>query len=98
MNIHKKEDGDSLTLALEGRLDTATSPQLDELLQKELDGVTGLTFDFSSLEYLSSAGLRVLLAAHKRMKGKGTMLVTNVNSTVMEIFEITGFSDILTIR
>ncbi|MBQ9031311.1 MAG: STAS domain-containing protein [Parasporobacterium sp.] len=87
-----------LTLALEGRLDTTTAPELEDELKTSLDGVTSLTFDFEKLEYISSAGLRVLLAAQKTMNQQGEMKVTHVNETIMEIFEVTGFTDILTIH
>ena len=98
MEIKKTADGSALTLAIEGRLDTTTAPALDAELQESLGGVTALTMDFSSLEYISSAGLRVLLAAQKTMNKQGSMVVKNVNETVMEIFEVTGFSDVLTIE
>ena len=98
MTIEKKLDGSALTIALEGRLDTTTSPELEDELKKSLDGVTALTFDFSKLNYISSAGLRILLAAHKAMLDKGTLKVTHVNVIVMEVLEVTGFSDILTIE
>ena len=98
MEILKKRDGDTLKIALEGRLDTSTAPSLEEALKKELSGVADLEFDFEKLEYISSAGLRVLLSAHKAMSKKGSMKVTNVREEVMEVFELTGFSDILTIE
>ena len=98
MTIDKAKNGTRLTIALKGRLDTTTSPDLEAELKASLDSVTKLTMDFSELEYISSAGLRVLLAAHKAMSGKGGMKVTHVNEIVGEIFEVTGFSDILTIE
>lgn len=98
MNIVKNLEGTTLTLAPEGRLDTTTSPQLETLLNAELDGITSLIFDFAKLDYLSSAGLRVLLTAQKRMNQQGTMKLCNVNATVKEVFEITGFTDFLTIE
>ena len=99
MNITKTSREESLTLALQGRLDTTTSPQLDEALDVSLDGVQDLTLDFSELTYISSAGLRVLLRAQKKMNArKGTMRLTGVNETIREIFEVTGFSEILTIE
>lgn len=98
MNITADKNGSSLTLALDGRLDTTTAPELDKILKTSLDGVTDLTMDLERLEYLSSAGLRVLLSGQKAMNKQGTMTVRHVNETIMEIFEITGFSDILTIR
>ena len=98
MNIVTEKTGDALVVTLEGRLDTTTAPRLEEALKVSLDGVTDLTLDLEKLEYLSSAGLRVLLAAQKTMNKQGTMTVTNVNETIQEIYEVTGFSDILTIR
>ena len=98
MNIIKNKDGSKLTLALEGRLDTTTAPQLEAELKASLPGVTSLIFDFSQLEYISSAGLRVILYAQKVMNKQGTMVLRHVNEMVMEVFEITGFSTILTIE
>ena len=98
LNINKSTDGSKLTVALEGRLDTNTSPDLEASLQESLDGVTELVLDLEKLDYISSAGLRVLLAAHKMMSKQGSMKVFHVNTTVMEIFEITGFLDILTVE
>lgn len=98
MTITKTQTGSHLEIALEGRLDTVTAPELEKELKNSLDHVTGLTLNFSKLEYISSAGLRVLLAAHKRMAGQGGMTVTNVNEIVREVLDVTGFSDILTIR
>ncbi len=98
MTINKSLVDSALTVSLEGRLDTVTAPELDEELKTSLDGVTDLTLDLEQLEYMSSAGLRVLLATQKKMNKQGVMKVTHVNETIMEIFEITGFSDILTIE
>ncbi|MDO5485346.1 MAG: STAS domain-containing protein [Lachnospiraceae bacterium] len=98
LNIEKKTDGSSLNIALEGRLDTMTSPQLEETLKDSLDGVTSLIMDFEKLEYISSAGLRVLLSAQKIMNKQGEMKLIHVNEVINEIFEVTGFSDILTIE
>lgn len=98
MTIHKTVNGAELTLVLTGRLDTTTSPELETELTGSLDGVTALTFDLAGLEYISSAGLRVLLCAQKRMNRQGAMKVVNVSEVIMEIFEVTGFSDILTIE
>ena len=98
MKITKEQNGSALTIALEGRLDTTTAPELEKELKGGLEGVKALTLDFSRLEYISSAGLRVLLAAHKTMSKQGGMKVTNVNEIVSEVFEVTGFSDILTIE
>lgn len=98
MNINKTVNGNEITVALEGRLDTATAPQLETELNQSIGGVEKLVFDFAGLEYLSSAGLRVLLGAQKIMNKQGEMIVRNVNETIMEIFEITGFCDVLTIE
>ncbi len=98
MTITKNQNGTHLDLALEGRLDTTTAPQLEAELKQSVNGVTELALDFSKLEYLSSAGLRVLLSAQKVMNRQGSMVIKNVNETIMEIFEVTGFSDILTVE
>ena len=98
MNIKKTLSDSTLTIALEGRLDTTTSPQLEDELNEVLDGVKELVFDFSGLDYLSSAGLRVLLSAQKRMSNQGSMKLCHVNDSVKEVFDITGFSDFLTIE
>ncbi len=98
MTIQKTKNGSELIIAPEGRLDTMTAPELEAELKASLDGVTALTIDLTELEYLSSAGLRVLLSAQKTMNNQGEMKVTGVNETIMEIFEVTGFSDILTIE
>lgn len=97
MTIYRTVEGTSLTLALEGRLDTTTAPQLDAEIKNSLKGVTQLTIDMEKLVYLSSAGLRVILAAQKKMNRQGKMLIRNVCDTIMEVFEVTGFTDILTI-
>ena len=97
MTITKTLNGTALTLALEGRLDTITAPELEAEIKASLDGVTALTLDLEKLEYISSAGLRVLLSAQKVMNKQGDMKVANVNETIREIFEVTGFSDILSI-
>ena len=98
MTISKTLNGNALTLALEGRLDTVTAPELERELDASLNGADKLTFDFEKLEYISSAGLRVLLYAHKVMSGRGGMKITNVNEIVSEVFEVTGFCDILEIE
>lgn len=98
MKITKNQHGSSLEIALEGRLDTMTAPELEAELNKSLADVEELTLDFSALEYISSAGLRVLLSAHKAMMSKGGMKIVHVNDVVQEVFEVTGFSDILTIE
>lgn len=98
MTIDKKLNGQELEIALTGRLDTTTAPSLEAELKRSIGGVTKLTFDFAALEYLSSAGLRVLLAAQKVMNKQGSMVIRNVNDTISDIFEVTGFSDILTIE
>lgn len=99
MTIKKTVDGSTLVLALEGRLDTTTAPQLENELKVSLYDIKELTLDMETLEYLSSAGLRVLLAAQKQMqKQQGNMVIVNVNEIIMEVFEITGFVDIITIK
>lgn len=98
MTITNKLEGTTLTMSLEGRLDTTTAPALETALGSSLDGVSDLVLDFAGLEYLSSAGLRVILAAQKQMSRQGSMVVRNVNETIMEVFEVTGFTDILTIK
>ncbi|MXP75196.1 anti-sigma factor antagonist [Lachnospiraceae bacterium WCA-9-b2] len=98
MNITENLNGNQLCLSLEGRLDTTTAPKLEKVTKSRLDGVTELVIDMKGLDYLSSAGLRVLLGAQKTMNKQGSMKVTNVNETIMEIFEVTGFGDILTIE
>ena len=98
MTINKKANGTALEIALEGRLDTMTAPELEAELNQSLTGTESLTLDFSKLDYISSAGLRVLLSAHKAMSAKGGMKVTNVNEIVQEVLEVTGFADILDIE
>ena len=98
MNIERKQEGTALYLAPEGRLDTTTAPELELVLTTALEGITDMTLDFEKLGYISSAGLRVLLSTQKRMSRLGTMKLTHVNETIMEIFDITGFSEILTIE
>ena len=97
MTIEKTLNGKDLTIALTGRLDTMTAPELEAELNQSLSEADTLTMDFSKLEYISSAGLRVLLSAHKTMAGKGGMTVTHVNEIVQEVFDVTGFADILSI-
>lgn len=98
MTINKIQNGPELTLLLSGRLDTITAPQLEADLKSSLEGVTMLALDFTDLEYLSSAGLRVLLTAQKTMNRQGKMAVRHVNKIIMEVFEVTGFTDVLTIE
>ena len=98
MNIEQKRNGSALTIAPEGYLDTTTAPELKAVLETALDGVKELTFDFEKLEYISSSGLRLLLFALKAMNGQGTMKVLHSNSTVLKIFEATGFADVLTLE
>jgi anti-sigma B factor antagonist len=98
MNIHQEKNGTALVISPEGRLDTMTAPAFEETLKTAMEGVETLTFDFEKLDYISSAGLRVLLAAQKTMNQQGSMKVTHVNEIISEIFEVTGFSDILTIE
>lgn len=97
MEIIKNRDGDKLELTLSCRLDTASSPQLEEVITGSLDGVTELVLDFKGLQYVSSAGLRVLLGAQKAMNKQGKMTLCNVSEVIKDVFDITGFSDILTI-
>ena len=99
MTLNKSLTGSELTVAVAGRLDTMTAPELEALLKEEsLDGVTALTFDFAALEYISSAGLRVLLLAQKAMNRQGRMKLRGVNENVMEVLEVTGFTEMLTIE
>ena len=98
LNINKTLEDKALTVALEGRLDTTTAPQLESELKSAMPGVTALVMDFEKLEYISSAGLRVLLSAHKVMNKQGEMKLIHVNEVINEIFEVTGFSDILNIE
>ena len=98
LNITRKGEGTKVEFALEGRLDTVTAPDLEKVLNESLSGMEELILDFSELEYISSAGLRVLLSAQKVMNRQGRMTLRHVNETIMEIFEVTGFSDILTIE
>ena len=98
MTIEKNLNGTELTLTISGRLDTTTAPELEAEIKQGLDGVEKLVLDFATLEYLSSAGLRVLLAAQKVMNKQGEMIIKNINETINEIFEVTGFIDILTIE
>ena len=98
MKITKTQNGTALEISLEGRLDTMTAPELEAELNRSLSGADSLTLDFSKLDYISSAGLRVLLSAHKQMAPKGGMTVAHVNEIVQEVFEVTGYADILTIE
>ena len=98
MKIEKITNGKELTIKVEGRLDTVTAPELEKEVKESVQGVEVLVFDLAGLDYISSAGLRVVLAAQKLMNAQGKMIVKNVNEAVMEIFEITGFVDILVIE
>ena len=98
MTINKSVTGTTLTVEVEGRLDTMTAPELERVLKDSLQGITELIFDFDALAYGSSAGLRVLLSAQKIMNKQGSMVIRNVCEMVMEVFEVTGFSDILTVE
>ena len=98
MTIEKNLNAAELTVKVTGRLDTTTAPELEATLNESYSGVTKLVLDFSTLDYLSSAGLRVLLQAQKKMNKQGEMVVRNVNETILEIFEVTGFADVLTIE
>ena len=98
MTIEKKINGEEVTLIIAGRLDTQTATELEEEIDAVLPGVRELTFDMTNLEYVSSAGLRVILKAQKAMNAQGSMKLTGVNDSIMEVFDITGFLDILTIE
>ena len=98
MEIIKNANGPELEITLAGRLDTMTAPELESELKQSLNGIEALTLNFEKLEYISSAGLRVILSAQKIMNKQGEMKIKNVNSEIMDVFEITGFSDILTIE
>ncbi len=98
MTINKTKENDCLKIALEGRLDTLTAPKLDAEIQGALNGITSLVFDFEKLAYISSAGLRILLSAQKVMNKQGTMVIRNAGPEIREIFDVTGFSDILTLE
>ena len=98
MTIEKKINNDAVKLIVSGRLDTQTAPELENELDRILPGLKELTFDMTNLEYVSSAGLRVILKAQKAMNAQGTMKLTGVNDSIMEVFDITGFLDILTIE
>ena len=98
MTINKKTNGSELTIALTGRLDTTTSPQLESAVNESIAGTETLIFDLQDLSYISSAGLRVLLSAQKVMNKQGEMIIRNANDAVMDIFDVTGFIDILNIE
>ena len=98
MTITTKQNGTTLEVALEGRLDTVTAPELEAALLQSMPAAESLALDFSGLEYISSAGLRILLSAHKNMLARGGMKISRVNELVQEVFDVTGFSDILTIE
>lgn len=98
MTIEKNLNGRELTVVITGRLDTTTAPQLEVSLKESFANIEKLVLDFAALEYLSSAGLRVLLMAQKTMNKHGEMIIKNVNETISEIFEVTGFADVLTIE
>ena len=98
LKVDKKIEGGKAVVSLSGRLDTTTAPEFEAAVKESIDSIDELTLDFKALEYISSAGLRVILSVEKSMKRKGGMKVIHVNEDVMEIFEVTGFSDILTIE
>lgn len=98
MKIDKSLNGTELALTLTGRLDTTTAPDLEAQLKASMDGIASLVIDFSALEYISSAGLRVLLSAQKLMNKQGKMVIRHANETILEVFEVTGFTDILTLE
>ncbi len=98
MKINSQKNGSNMTIELTGRLDTSTAPELEKVINTSLENITKLVFDMDGLEYISSAGLRVLLSAQKTMNRQGQMKLINVNEAILEIFEITGFTDIMTIE
>lgn len=98
LNIETKKNNGELLIALEGRLDTKTAPELEAAIDENIENATDLTFDFAKLVYISSAGLRVLLSTHKQMMKQGSMVIKNMPEEVRDTFEITGFADILTIE
>lgn len=98
MNIKKTLDGTKLTAAISGRLDTSTTPEAEAVLKDGIGSVTELILDFKEVDYISSSGLRLLLSLQKQMNVQGSMKIRNINDTVAEIFEVTGFSDILTVE
>lgn len=98
MTIEKKIENENVTLTISGRMDTTTAPELEKTLDNVLDGTKELVFDMTNLEYISSAGLRVILKAQKAMNAQGSMKLIGVNDSIMEVFDITGFLDILTIE
>lgn len=98
MNVTLDKNGSTLKVSVSGRLDTTTAPELEKALSTQLEGIESLTLDFAELAYISSAGLRVLLALQKTMNRQGQMVVTHVNENIMEVFDVTGFVDVLTIR
>ncbi len=98
MTIKQEKNADKLTLLIAGRIDTKTAPELEQVVKTELEGVTELVLDLAETSYISSAGLRVMLMAQKQMNKQGRMKVVHASSDLMEIFEVTGFSDILTIE
>lgn len=98
MTINQQKNGTELVIKVEGRLDTTTAPELDAVVGSELDDITALTFDFEGLDYISSAGLRVILVAIKKMNKQGTLEIVNANELVKEVFDVTGFADMVTIK
>ncbi len=95
MNMKKKQDGSNLTVFVSGRIDTVTAPEFEQYLKESLDGIQSLTIDFKDVNYVSSAGLRVLLSYHKKMMKEGGMKLVHVNEAVNDVFEVTGFDEIL---
>lgn len=98
MNIEKNQNGSELVVKVIGRVDTVTAPELESQVKESLEGITNLELNLEELEYISSAGLRVILSLQKIMNKQGRLIITNVNETVQDIFEVTGFSEILTIE
>ena len=98
MKVNKKLNGSELLMEIEGGIDSTTAPELNDILAASINGITSLILDFKNVDYISSAGLRVLLVNYKAMTGKGEMIIRNVNGNVMDIFTMTGFVNILTIE
>ena len=98
MIIKKKQENNKMVIELDGRLDTNTAPKLEEEISNMIDNIENLQINMENLQYIASAGLRVLLSLHKKITKKGTMVIVGANETIMEVFKVTGFSDILTIK
>ena len=98
MNVNKKQNGSELLIEVEGSIDSLTAPEFNQIINESLNGITSLILDFQKVDYISSAGLRVLLVACKLMSAQGNMVIRNVNKNVMDVFSMTGFDNILTIE